>query len=156
MRSSVLLAAVLVVAAACEKKVETPAADTTKAAPPAAAAPAAFPMASVAGTWDYVAKSIPGDTVLVKAKLKVAADPAGWTLTLPGRKEQPLTVTVSGDSVLTKVGPYESVLRKGVQVTTDGVLRMQGDKLVGTTTAHYSTKSADSVKHLSVEATRAP
>jgi hypothetical protein len=113
-------------------------------------------MAEAAGTWTYVAKSPAGDTTLVTAELTITADPAGWTILLPGRPAMPVRVTVSGDSVLTATGPYESVLRKGVQVTTDGVLRMSNGRLVGTTTAHYTTTGPDSVRQLVVEATRKP
>ena len=52
-------------------------------------------------------------------------------------------------------GPYESVLRKGVQVKTTTVFRLQDGKLVGTTVAHYTTKGADSVRNLRAEGTRA-
>jgi hypothetical protein len=130
--------------------------DTTAAASPPVAAMKAFPLADAAGTWTYVAKSVTGDTVLVTAELSATADPSGWTMTLPGRPKQPVTVTMSGDSVMTSVGPYESVLRKGVQVRTESVLRMIDGKMIGTSTAHYSVKGADSVRGLLIEATRKP
>ena len=68
----------------------------------------------------------------------------------------PAQITVSGDSVITETGPHASVRRKGVQVSTHAVFRKEGDKLVGTTTAHYKTKGADSVLVLRTEGTRAP
>jgi hypothetical protein len=43
-----------------------------------------------------------------------------------------------------------------MQVTTHGVYRKDGDKLVGRVTAHYATKGADSVLVLRSEGTRAP
>lgn len=143
---------------ACSKPAEKPpeAVSAVESAAATAVAPAAFSLADAAGKWTYVAKSATGDTVLVTAELNATADPAGWTITLPGRPAQPLALTISGDSVMTAVGPYESVLRKGVQVKTDGVLRMSGGKMVGTSTAHYSVKGADSVRSLIVEATRKP
>jgi hypothetical protein len=51
-------------------------------------------------------------------------------------------------------GPYESVLRKRLKVTTHSVFRLQEGKLVGTTAAHYTTKGADSVRNLRSEGTR--
>ena len=52
-------------------------------------------------------------------------------------------------------GPYESVLQKGLKVTTaQCVDRLQDGKLVGTTVAHYATKGADSVRNLRSEGTR--
>jgi hypothetical protein len=145
--------AVVALALACSKQEKTPAAEP--AAPPPAPAPT-FALAAAAGAWNYVAKSTTGDTVLVKAELTATADPTGWTILLPGRPAMPLKVTVSGDSVMTTSGPYESVLRKGVQVTTESVLKMKNGMLVGTSTAHYNVKTADSVRSLIVEATRKP
>ena len=43
----------------------------------------------------------------------------------------PMQVTADGDSIMTATGPYESVLRPGVQVSTAGVLRLVDGKLVG-------------------------
>ena len=68
----------------------------------------------------------------------------------------PVRVTVDGDSIMTASGPYESVLRKGVQVTTQSVLRRQDGKLVGMTIARYQGAAADSVVRLRTELTRAP
>ena len=133
-----------------------PAAQPAVAPAPAPAPPPAFSLADAAGKWTYVAKTPTGDTVLVTAELNATADAAGWTIAFPGRKPIPMTVTVSGDSAMTKAGPYPSVLRKGVTVTTEGVVRMSGGKMVGTSTAHYSVKTADSVRALVIEATRKP
>ncbi|HYW49891.1 MAG TPA: hypothetical protein VE861_04750 [Gemmatimonadaceae bacterium] len=150
--------AILLVFVGCgttEKAPEaTPAAEP--AAAPAAASPAMFSLEEAAGKWTYVAKSPTGDTVLVTAELNATADPSGWTLTFPGRPAIPMTVTVSGDSAMTSAGPYESVLRKGVTVTTAGTVRMSGGRMVGTSMAHYSVKTADSVRSLIIEATRKP
>jgi hypothetical protein len=75
---------------------------------------------------------------------------------LPNRPVMHPTVVFSGDSVVTDMGPFESVLRKGVQVTTHGVMRLTGGELVGTTTAHYAVKSGDSVVVLRTRAARTP
>ncbi len=133
-----------------------------KEAPPAEQAPAAAPaapsidVASLAGTWN-LSGTIAGDTnVVVTGTITATADPAGWTITLPNRPAMPLSVTVSGDSLLTASGPYESVLRKGVQVTTNGVLHLVNGQLVGQNVAHYAVKTADSVATLQMTATKAP
>ncbi len=154
-RFSLVATAVLVVA--CAKQEQAPAADpAATAAATAMAAPAPFSLADAAGTWTYVAKNEAGDSTLVTAEISGSADPASWKLTFAGRPAMPLMVTVSGDSMMTSAGPYESVLRKGVKVTTVGVMHMKDGKLVGTSTAHYAVKTADSVRHLVVEATRKP
>jgi hypothetical protein len=44
--------------------------------------------------------------------------------------------------------------RKGKTVVTEGVYRLQGGKLVGTTTAHYANSGADSVLVLKAEGTK--
>jgi hypothetical protein len=96
------------------------------------------------------------DTTPVQAVLTATADTAGWTLTFPNRKPLPARVQASGDSVTIDIGPYSSVIRKGVQVTTQLVDRMQDGKLVGMGNAHYKTTKSDSVIHLRTEATKAP
>jgi hypothetical protein len=155
MRAARLVCCTLVLVA-CSKAEETPAVDS--AAPTVAPAPAAtIAIADLVGKWKQETRTETSDSVIVTSEVNATADPAGWTLTLPGRPVMPLRVTVSGDSLITGAGPYESVLRKGVQVTTEGTLRKQGDKLVGITRAHYQgAKGADSVVTLRTELTRVP
>jgi hypothetical protein len=145
--------------AACAKS-ETPAADTTT--PPAAVAPPAPPPAAltlgdVAGKWNMRAVPDSGsDTTATNYVLTAAPDSAGWTIQYSNGLKVAVHPMVSGDSIVVHAGPYASVRRKGMQVTTDGAFRRQGDKLVGKTTAHYKTARADSVLHLRVEGTKAP
>jgi len=151
MRRLVLLccAAVLV---GCAKPEAEPAADTTAAMP----APVMLTAADVAGKWHMVVMGETSDSVLVEYDLTATAADTGWTILLPNRPAMALRVMFSGDSVVIDSGPYESVLRKGVQVTTHGVSRLQGGMLVGMTTAHYATKSGDSVVMLRNRGTRVP
>jgi hypothetical protein len=119
--------------------------------------PAAITLADVAGRWTV--RSVPetGDTTAVVSQLNASADTTGWTMTLPNRPPVPARVVlVSGDSIVTETGPYESVRRKGVQVRTRSVVRLRDGKLVGTTVARYSTTGPDSVLQLRTEATRTP
>ena len=154
MRSTALACAVLLVA--CARAENAPSADSP-AATPTPAAPAALSLADLAGKWSQKAYAENTDSVLVTAEVVATADPSGWTITLPGRPPMPLRITVDGDSIITASGPYESVLRKGVQVTTSGVLRMQDSKLVGITTARYQgATGADSVARLRIEMVRTP
>ena len=96
------------------------------------------------------------DSVLVTYTMAAAGTAEGWTITLPNRPTIALTVVASGDSITTSTGSFESVLRKGVQVQTTGVMRMVDGKLVGTTIAHYTNAGADSVLRLRVEGTKNP
>jgi hypothetical protein len=150
------LAAVL---AGCGKSEVRPAADTTAAAPaPAApaAAEAAAPisLADLAGKWKLRTTDEAGKNA-VESELTATADTTGWTLTRPNGKTLPVHVTVSGDSIITEAGPYESAIRKGVHVESRMVLRLQQGKLVGTNEAHYALKGGDSVAQRPAEATRA-
>ncbi|HEV8600043.1 MAG TPA: hypothetical protein VGQ69_11830 [Gemmatimonadales bacterium] len=152
MRRLVLLccAAVLV---GCAKKEAEPAADTTAAAPPA---PAMLTAADVAGKWSVVVMPETSDSVVTQYEMTATTTDTGWVVMLPNRPAMTPRVMFSGDSVVVDMGPFESVLRKGVQVTTHSVSRLQGGLLVGMTTAHYATKSGDSVAMLRTRGTRVP
>lgn len=154
MRFLTLLCCAAVVAG-CSKPDSTPAPDTTAVVTPPPPAP--IMLADVAGTWTMQTRAEGSDSVLVTATMVATADATGWTMLLPGRPVMPVRVVeVAGDSVTTESGPYESVLRKGVTVSTQTVVRLRDGKLVGTTIARYAGAGADSVLRLRVEATRAP
>ncbi len=119
---------------------------------PAPAAPAAISLADVKGKWKMKTTAEGSDSTMVEYTLD-AAD-AGWTLNFPKRPPVPTKASADGDSIVADAGPFESVLRKGVKVTTHSVFRLQDGKLVGTTVAHYASKGADSVRNLRSEGTR--
>lgn len=139
--------------AGCAKK--EPAPEPTPP-PPAPVAPAPIDLSAVAGTWEMKTRAATGDSVLVTYTLVATANTAGWIMTLPKRKPLAMTITVSGDSVMSASPQYESVLRKGVKVSTNSVFRLVGDKLMGTTMAHYTVKGPDSLVALRTEGVRAP
>ena len=154
MRRIVLFCCVAVLAA-CAKKDATPAADTTAAAAPAPAPPPVLNPADLAGNWHVKVMPEASDSVVVEYDMTATADTAGWVVNLPKRKPMTPHVMFGGDSVVIDMGPYESVLRKGVQVTTHGVSRLVGGELVGVTIAHYS-KGADTVVTLRSRGTKTP
>jgi hypothetical protein len=123
----------------------------------APAAPAASPtisLADVAGKWKMRSTDEGGGNP-VEVEMVATADTSGWTLNSPKRKPISIrVVAVAGDSIVTESGPYESFIRKGMQVTTRTVTRLQGGKLVGTIDARYATKGGDSVAHRIIEGTR--
>lgn len=122
-----------------------------------AAVPAAVSLADVAGTWDMKTMARGSDSVIVAYQLVATAQMEGWTTTLPGREPQPVrVVAVTGDSIVTEVGPFESVLRAGVMVTTRSVTRLRDGRMVGRVEARYQTTEADSVVVFRVEGTRSP
>jgi len=128
------------------------------ATPAAEPAPApALSLSDVAGRWQ--ARSVPEagtDTTPTTYVLTATADTTGWSLTFPSGLKVPLRVMVSGDSLITRSDTYASPRRKGVKVWTEASWRRQGDKLVGSVIAHYTTSSPDSVLRLRSEATRMP
>jgi hypothetical protein len=98
-----------------------------------------------------------GDSTLLSYEMVATGDTSGWAFNFPKRKPVPVrVVAVDGDSIVTEAGPFESNLRKGVQVTSRTVNRLQDGKLVGATTARYATSGPDTVAHFRFEATRAP
>ena len=153
MRTAALFVSAALMVAACSSGEEAAKTDSPAAAPPPAA-PAAISLSSLAGKWTQTAKAENSDSVIVTSEINAGTDASSWTITLPNRPPMPVRVTVDGDSIITATGPYESVLRKGVQVTTQGVLRLVDGKLVGTTIARYTPAGADSVMRLRIETTR--
>lgn len=139
-----------VLLAGCSNREGTPAADTMAAAPAAM-----LTAADVAGTWTVNTMREGSDSVIVTSEIMATTTTDGWTITLPNRPPVALRVQISGDSVMMEAGPYESVLRPGVQVSTATVSRLVDGKLVGMTTAHYSA-GPDSVVRLRTEGTRKP
>jgi hypothetical protein len=130
---------------ACQKAEKPAEQPVAPAAAPAPAAPAPINLADVAGKWTVKTMPVGKDTVLLTYTLTATADTNGWTITFPGRAPLAAKVSVSGDSVMTSVGPYPSMLRKGVTVTTNGVFHLVAGKMVGNMMAHYNVKTADSV-----------
>ncbi len=146
------------VLAGCAKKADTAATDSAATMAPAATmGPAPLALADLAGTWNMSATPEGAAAPMVQFQMVATADQNGWTNTFKDRPAVPVRVVlVDGDSVVTETGPNESVLRKGVQVTTRSVMRLQDGKLVGSTVARYVTTGADSVLNLRSEGTRAP
>jgi glucose/arabinose dehydrogenase len=161
MRTSRLaLCCAALVVAACAKK-EAPKDTTAAMAPAAAPAPAPAPAlaaADVAGTWHFAATPTTGkDTSATTFDLAATADSADWTMTFTKSKlKVPAKHSISGDTLTLSAGPFASQRRKGLKVSTMSVLKMDGGKLVGQTTAHYEKAGADSVSVLRTEGTKAP
>ena len=153
-----LAASTLLLVAGCAKS-EAPPADTTTAAmtPAPAPAPAALSLADVAGKWQMSNVPTSGtDTTPTNFVLTATADTTGWSMEFPNGLKVPLTVHPGGDSVHTVAGPFASQRRKNMKVRTESTMRLQDGKLVGTTTARYETKGADSVLQLRGSGTRIP
>jgi hypothetical protein len=129
--------------------------DTMAAPAGETAEAAAISLSDLAGTWKVRSTDERGGNP-IETELRATADTSGWTMTGPNRKPIPVrVVAVGGDSFVTEAGPYESFVRKGVQVRTRTVYRLEGDKLAGTTEARYKIGGRDSVAQRRNEGTRA-
>jgi len=148
MRRLMVVSAVLL-ASACGKSEPPPKSDADAAAP-------AIDLAGLAGTWNATVTLEGTDSVIVQFTIDAAGDPAAWTMNLPDRAPLPMAVEVSGDSLLTTVGPYESVLRPGLAVEVRSAVHLVNGVLEGPTIAHYATASADSSVRMWLTATRSP
>jgi hypothetical protein len=120
-------------------------------------ATASISLAEVAGKWKVRSTDEAGGNVVVSG-LTATSDTTGWTMEVPNnRKPIPVRViAVAGDSIVTEAGPFQSALRKGLQVNTRTTYRIQDGKLVGDIEARYRIKGSDSVAHRPLEGTRAP
>ena len=152
-----LAAAAVLTLAGCAKS--EPAKDTTAAMAAPAPAPAPEPaksisLADVAGKWNFETRGDAPDTMVTKAVLTATADTSGWVMELPSGKKVAHHVSVSGDSIMLRSDSYPSMRRKGKQVWTEGVYRLENGKLVGVMTGHYSNSGADSVLKLKTVGTR--
>lgn len=146
MRIAVSLLA-LTLTAACAPKDEAP-------ADSAAAAPAAPTIADFAGTWN-TSVVLEGTPDTVKSTSMFAADGTG-SLTLEGRPNVPLTLSMSGDSLITQSAEYESILRKGVMVTVRTASVLSNGMMVGTVEATYKTPTGAQVVKGTSMAMKAP
>lgn len=147
------------VLAGCAKKDDAAVDTTADTAAVTTAPPAPTPvnLADVAGKWNVRAVPTSGtDTTPTNSVITATSTTSGWTITFPGRQPIPMRVSVDADSIMTEAGPYQSVRRRGVQVTTNGVMRLEGGSLVGRTTAHFKVTTPDSVLVLTTTGTRAP
>jgi len=158
-RAALIFVAAFVVASCA--KTDQAAKDSAAAAQPAAApaaTPAAAPtLASFAGKWQVTATPVGGkDTSVTKYTMTATSDTTGWSIQFPSGTSTPLQVSLSGDSVMVKTGTFASQRRKNMKVWTNGALRLQDGKLVGSTTAHYSVAGPDSVLQLRVDGTKMP
>lgn len=91
------------------------------------------------GTWKIQAMIGPKDSVVSTSTTTRKSD---GTATVQFPKQQPIevrTLTIGGDSVVTEVGPYPSVLRPGQTVTTQSTGHVKGNNMTGTFVAVYST-----------------
>jgi hypothetical protein len=143
-----IIAAMLTAAllTACAPKEETP--------PPEPAPPAGPMLADFAGTWN-VASVLEGTPDTVRSTMTGTADAASWTISLEGRPNILMTVSVVGDSLIGQSAEYESILRAGVMVTVRTASVMSNGMLMGNLMATYKTPTGEQVVKGTMTGTRA-
>ena len=105
------------------------------------------------GTWDMRSTPVSTtDTTPTIYQLQVAN--GTWTLLFPNREPVVGRVVADGDSFVVDAGPYQSVRREGVTVSTHAVYRISGDQMTGNVVARYQGAGADSVLNLTTTGTR--
>lgn len=149
MRFAVALLAVAAVAACAPKEAEV-ASDSTG---PAAAAAAPM-VADFAGTWNT--KSVLEGTPDTVASTMTGTADGAWTMSLEGRPNIALTVSISGDSLVAQSAEYESILRKGVMVTVRTAGVRSGDTMTGKLVATYKTPTGEQIVNGTFTSTKAP
>jgi hypothetical protein len=128
--------------------------DTMAAVADAPAGAATVSLSDFAGTWKVRSSDVGGGNP-IETELRATGDTSGWTLVGPDKKTYPVRVSaVGGDSIVTESGPRPSFVRKGLQVTTRTVLRLEGDRLVGRTESRFKVGGRDSVAQRINEGTR--
>jgi len=141
------LVGLAVLVSACTKQDAPPAADTTAMAAPAS-------LASMAGMWNVNVMREGSDSVATTYVLNTM-DTAAWTFTFPNRQPIPIRITgMSGDTVLSEAGPFESSVRPGVQTSNTIRTWLEGGKLVGWVRARYDVSGPDTVIVFRTEGTR--
>lgn len=143
---AVSAALLLALVTACAPKEEAPA---VPAAPPAPT------LADFAGTWQNTA-TLEGVTDPVTSTMTGTADATTWMMSLQGRDSIMVTVSISGDSLIGQSAEYESILRKGVMVSTRTASVLKDGVLTGTLVATYKTPTGVEVVNGTMTGTRAP
>jgi hypothetical protein len=121
---------------------------------PAGAQTVRIPAVAV-GAWEGRSTVPPRDSVIATYTLTVTADASGLRMKLPNRDPQtPRIIAAGGDSVVTETGPYDSVARPGLKVTTRTISHFKGDSLFGSFTASYSDGSVTRGRTSGIRAVR--
>jgi hypothetical protein len=95
--------------------------------------------AGAIGVWEGRSTVGPRDSVIATYTLTVMPEASGIRMKLPNRDPQtPRLVAAGGDSLVTETGPYDSVARPGLKVTTRTISHFKGDSLFGTFEGRYS------------------
>ena len=110
-------------------------------------------LADFAGTWEAMA-TLEGVENPVPTTMGGSADGSDWTMTLEGRPDIPMQVSIVGDSLISETAEYESVLRAGVMVSVRTATVLSNGMLVGNLVATYKTADGDEIVSGTLRGTR--
>ncbi|HSJ29931.1 MAG TPA: hypothetical protein VK933_00760 [Longimicrobiales bacterium] len=138
---SALLSVVLV--AACAPADEMPEVEDTTPAVEAETEPAgALSLADFAGTWQSEA-TLEGVDEPIRSTMTGSASGDDWTMSLEGRPDIPMEVSIVGDSLIAVSDEYESILRPGVMVTVRTASVLQDGMMMGNIVTTYRTSQGE-------------
>ena len=107
---------------------------------------AGIALADVAGTWNLTGTLATEEATVIEYSVVATDSETGWLLNLPDRDPIEIRIiAIDGDSIVGESGPFPSILREGVMVTTRTVLRLHGEALAGTLDATYDTDPVQTV-----------
>lgn len=112
-------------------------------------------LADFAGTWQNTVTLVGTDDPVLST-MNGSADGSDWTLTLEGRPNIPMQISIVGDSLIAQSAEYESVLREGVMVSVRTATVLSGGMLMGNVVATYKTSDGDEQVTGTMQGTRAP
>lgn len=108
--------------------------------------PAGIDLADVAGTWNLTAIPEMENAPSLAYSMTATDSEYGWTITFPERDPMDIRIiAVEGDSIISEAGPFESLIREGVMVSTRTVTRLENGMLVGTFLATYETDPVETM-----------
>lgn len=140
MRARAVAASCLILFAACGTPDAEPAAEPgAEAAEPGMAS---LSVADFAGTWENTTR-LEGVDEPVQSTMTGSASGDDWTMSLEGRDNIPLEVSIVGDSLIGQSAEYESILRPGVMVNVRTASVLHGDMLMGNMVATYRTPEGE-------------
>ena len=112
-------------------------------------------IADFAGTWENTSR-LEGVDEPVQSTMTGTGSGDDWTLSLEGRDNIPLEVSIVGDSLIGQSAEYESILRPGVMVTVRTASTLHGDMLMGNMVATYRTPQGEERVLGTIEGRRVP
>jgi hypothetical protein len=154
MRARAIAASCLILLAACGTPDDAQPAVDPGAEATAGSSTTSMSLADFAGTWENTAR-LEGVDEPVPSTMTGSAAGDDWTMSLEGRENIPMQVSIVGDSLIAQSAEYESILRPGVMVNVRTASVLHGDMLMGNMLATYRTPEGEQRVQGTIEGYRA-